>query len=170
MTTLGALVSKVKSMEEIRSKMRIQEDTHRSGLGKRPYGSFELKKYEADSSFGPSKRMTFERTLTASSSQSQSSVPVSKPSIGGKPTCDRCMGPHTVHDCKWKTGACFTCGQTIHQVSQCPNPVLKNAFCFHCTQRGHLYSECPERRKGNGGKPSNRGKPGIRVFSLQHDD
>ena len=43
--------------------MRVQEDTHRSGLGKRPYGSLEPRKYEAGSSSGPSKRMAFERTL-----------------------------------------------------------------------------------------------------------
>ena len=65
MTTLEALVSNVKSMEEIRNKMRIQEDTQKSGSGKWPYGSFEPKKYEVGLSSGPSKRIAFERTPTA---------------------------------------------------------------------------------------------------------
>ena len=160
--TLGALVQKAKSMEEIRGKIKAQSEPQKSGLGKRSFGAYESRQFEAGSSSGPSKKQEFDKPR----GQGQSSFS-GRSGASKRPKCENCLGPHEPQDCKWKRGACFTCGQTGHTVSQCRNPTLRNAFCFHCTQRGHLFSECPERKNGN---KNNSGKPGPRVFALQHDE
>ena len=41
--TLGDLINKAKMMEEVRVKMKVQEDTQKSVMGKRSFGSFELR-------------------------------------------------------------------------------------------------------------------------------
>ena len=47
--TLRDLVKKVKSMEEIRGKIKAQNEPQKSGLGKRCYGSHELRQFEVGS-------------------------------------------------------------------------------------------------------------------------
>ena len=128
-TTLGDLINKAKETEAVRNKMKVQDDAQKGGAGKRSFAVFEGKKFDA----GPSKRLMFEK------GQGEKN----KPKGNGGVKCGVCQGPHTPQECKWKPGACYTCGQVGHTVAQCKNPVLKNAFCYHCTQRGHLYSEYP---------------------------
>ena len=41
--TLRAFVQKAKSMEEIRGKIKAQNEPQRSGLGKRSFGTYELR-------------------------------------------------------------------------------------------------------------------------------
>ena len=46
MTTLGALVNKAKSMEEVRNKIKARKETQNGSLGKRPYRFFDNKTFE----------------------------------------------------------------------------------------------------------------------------
>ncbi|CAB0043036.1 unnamed protein product [Trichogramma brassicae] len=39
-------------------------------------------------------------------------------------------------------GACFTCQETGHRASECPQ-----RRCFRCQETGHLAPQCPERRR-----------------------
>ena len=137
-------------------------------MGKRSFGSFEGRKFEVGSGSGSSKKPTYEKAPTQDqgSSKGQGS---DKHGLGAKGKCDRCLGPHTPQECKWKLGACFTCGQVGHRVAECKNPILRNVFCFHSTQRGHLYSKCPERKNNHNGRNGN-GKPGPRVFALRYEE
>ena len=50
-TTLGDIVNKAKATEEVRNKMKVQDDAQKSVLGKRSYGSYEPRKFEVGSSF-----------------------------------------------------------------------------------------------------------------------
>ena len=63
MTTLGALVNKAKAMEEVRDKMKARDDGQRGSLGKRSFDSFKVRKFEAGSDLGSSKKPTYERVL-----------------------------------------------------------------------------------------------------------
>ena len=167
--SLGSLINKAKEMETIRSKIKLQEDSQKSHSGKRPYSTYEPRRFDTGSGSGSAKKPALEKVSSLSVPHGTSSS--DKPNVGvGKPQCNRCFGPHHISECKWKPNACFTCGETGHRVSQCKNPVLRNAFCFHCTQRGHLFSECPERKKTIRGKDNNQGKPGMRVFALQQEE
>ena len=75
-------------------------------LGKRSYGSYEPKKFEAGSGSGSYKRPAFEKSSV--SRQGQTQVPssasakgtVDKPGVGAKIICERCKGPHPVSECK----------------------------------------------------------------------
>ena len=99
-------------MEEIRGKIKAQNEPQKIRLGKRSFNTFESRQLESGSSSGPSKKLMFEKM----SSQGQSSFS-GRPNNSRRPRCDKCMGPHEVKDCKWKDGACFTCGQVGHKVS-----------------------------------------------------
>ena len=61
MTTLGNLINKVKAMEEVRSKMKGQEDVQKGSTEKQSFAVFESRKFEARSSFWPSKRPILRR-------------------------------------------------------------------------------------------------------------
>ena len=39
---------------------------------------------------------------------------------GGKLQCSRCGRNHLDKDCRWNTGACFSCGEMGHRVAECP--------------------------------------------------
>ena len=41
-------------------------------------------------------------------------------SSGNKLSCSRCGRNHLDKDCRWNTGACFSCGETGHKVAECP--------------------------------------------------
>ena len=142
-------------------------------LGKRSYGFYEPKKFEAGSGSGSYKRPAYEKSSVPGQGQTQvqssasAAGTVDKPGSGIKIICERCRGPHPVSECKWKIGACFSCGQVGHRVAQCKNPVLKTVFCYHCRQRGHIFSVCPERKAGNGG---NSASSNPHVFALQYEE
>ena len=70
-TTLGDLINKAKAMEEVRSKMKVQEDAQKSSIGKRSFVVFEGKKFDAGSSLRPSKRPMFEKVQVQSQGSSQ---------------------------------------------------------------------------------------------------
>ena len=60
--TLGDLINKVKSKEEVRTKIQAQDEQQKSSLGKRPFGAFlESKKFEVGSGSGAGKKLTFEK-------------------------------------------------------------------------------------------------------------
>ena len=82
--TLGALVQKAKSMEEIRGKIKAQSEPQKSGLGKRSFGAYESRQFEAGSSLGPSKKQEFDKTQ----GQGQSSYG-RRFDISGRPRCDK---------------------------------------------------------------------------------
>ena len=60
--TLGALVYKAKSMEEIRGKIKAQNEPQKSGLGKRSYSTFEPRQFEAGPGSGTNKKQEFNKT------------------------------------------------------------------------------------------------------------
>ena len=39
---------------------------------------------------------------------------------GNKLQCSRCGRNHLDKDCRWNTGACFSCGEMGHRVAECP--------------------------------------------------
>ena len=41
-------------------------------------------------------------------------------SSGNKLSCPRCGRNHLDKDCRWNTGACFSCGEMGHKVFDCP--------------------------------------------------
>ena len=99
-------------MEEVRNTMKVQEDVQRISLGKRSFGSFKLRMFEAGSSSGSYKKPMFDKVPAPGQSQNQNknlgqgsgsgSGASDKPSASAKGKCDRCMGPHLLHECKWK--------------------------------------------------------------------
>ncbi|XP_074323743.1 uncharacterized protein LOC141660655 [Apium graveolens] len=44
----------------------------------------------------------------------------SRNASGNKVTCSRCSKNHLDKDCHWNTGACFSCGEKGHKISECP--------------------------------------------------
>ena len=144
--TLRDIVNKAKATEEVRNKMRVQDDAQKNVLGKRSYGSYEPRKFETGSGSGSYKRPAYEKSSVSWQGQTQvqssasAAGTVDKPGSGVKVICERCKGPHPVSECKWKVGACFSCGQVGHRVTQCKNPVLKTVFCYHCRPWGHVFS------------------------------
>ena len=94
MTTLGSLVNKTMSMEDVRNKMKARDDSQKGSLGKRPYGFFESKKFEVGSGSGSNKNLLLEKAPYQVQGQSQGS---GRPGNGAKgQKCDRCLGPHTL--------------------------------------------------------------------------
>ena len=70
--TLGDLINKVKSKEEVRNKIKAQDEQKKSSLGKRPFGAFlETKKFEAGSGSGAGKKPAYEKAQGQVSSQGQ---------------------------------------------------------------------------------------------------
>ena len=55
--TLGDLINKAKETEQVRNKMKQQDDAQKGGVGKRSIAIFEGKKFDV----GPSKRPMFEK-------------------------------------------------------------------------------------------------------------
>ncbi|XP_074350874.1 uncharacterized protein LOC141690121 [Apium graveolens] len=39
---------------------------------------------------------------------------------GAKLSCSRCGRNHLDKDCRWNTGACFSCGESGHKIAECP--------------------------------------------------
>ena len=132
------IVNKAKATEEVRNKMKVQDDVQKNVSSKRSYGSYEPKKFEVGSGSGSYKRPAFEKTSVSGQDQTpvQSSASatgtVDKPRVGVKTICERYRGPHPLSECTWKVGACFSCGQVGHRVAQCKNPVLKTVFYYYC--------------------------------------
>ena len=60
-TTLRALVNKAKAMEVVRDKMKAKDEAQKGSLGKRSYGFFESRKFEAKSSLGSNKKPMYEK-------------------------------------------------------------------------------------------------------------
>ena len=58
--TVGELVTKARMMEELRNKIKVQDNASKSVLGKRSFGYFGGKNY--DSGSGPDKKAAVERT------------------------------------------------------------------------------------------------------------
>ena len=98
--TLGDLINKVKSKEEVRTKIKAQDEQQKSSLGKRPFGAFlESKKLEAGSGSGAGKKPMYEKAQGQVSSQGQGQ---GGSDAGSKrEQCKRCLGPHNEKDCKW---------------------------------------------------------------------
>ena len=48
-------------MEEIRGKIKAQNEPQKSELGKRSFGTYEPRQFEAGSSLGPIKKSMFEK-------------------------------------------------------------------------------------------------------------
>ena len=88
-------MNKAKVMEEITGKIMAQIEPQKSSLGKRSYGSYEPRQFEAGSSLGPNKKPMFEKT----SDQGQNTTS-GKPNPNEKAKCGRCMGLHSLQDCK----------------------------------------------------------------------
>ncbi|XP_074324379.1 uncharacterized protein LOC141661294 [Apium graveolens] len=44
----------------------------------------------------------------------------SRNASANKVTCSRCGKNHLDKDCRWNTGACFSCGEKGHKISECP--------------------------------------------------
>ena len=63
-------------------------------MGKRPYGFYDNKKFEAGFDSGSSKKPMVEKTQ----SQGQSGGKTYNGIKGQK--CDKCMGPNAFHECK----------------------------------------------------------------------
>ncbi|XP_028099027.1 uncharacterized protein LOC114298613 [Camellia sinensis] len=82
--------------------------------------------------------------------------------------CTRCNGFHRYNECRWITGACFSCGQQGHRIADCPNRkghkieqktwTNKEAL----TDKGSLGSQ----KKNGGHKPKTQG----RVYALTQQD
>ena len=79
-TALGELINKAKAVEEVRGKIKAQDEGQRGVLGKRSYNVYEPKKFEAGSSSGPSKKFTYEKPQN----QGQGQGEAGKPRTNGK--------------------------------------------------------------------------------------
>ena len=121
--TLRDIVNKAKATKEVRNKVKVQDDAQKNVLGKRSYGSYEPKKFKVGSGSGSYKRPAFEKTSVSGQDQTQvqssasATSIVDKPGVSAKTICERCKGPHPLSECKWKVGACFSCGQVGHRVA-----------------------------------------------------
>ena len=63
MATLGDIANKAKATEEVRNKMKVQDDAQKSVLGKRSYVSCEPRKFEAGSGLDRTRGQFFRRHL-----------------------------------------------------------------------------------------------------------
>ena len=99
MTSLRAMVNKAKMMEESPNDMKADKDSQKVALGKRSFGSFANKNYEAggSSSSGFNKRSNNGKQLQQDQSQEKSQPSSNAP---GHKRCGRCLGPHAFQDCK----------------------------------------------------------------------
>ena len=66
-TILSTLVNKAKAMEEVRDKMKAKDRS----LGRRCFGSFKERKFEAGFGSGSSKKLTYEKSPTQDQGSSQ---------------------------------------------------------------------------------------------------
>ena len=60
-TTMGELVTKARMMEELRNKIKIQDNASKSVLGRRSFGYFRRKNYESDLGSGFGKKAVIEK-------------------------------------------------------------------------------------------------------------
>ena len=90
--TVGELVTKVRMMEELRNKIKVQDNASKSVLGKRSFGYYGGKSYESGS--GSGKKTTVEKT------QSQGQGNQGNTGYGKIKRCSICFGPHSPHECK----------------------------------------------------------------------
>ena len=130
-------------MEESRNEVRNDKDSQKSNLGKRSFGSYVNKNFEAGDNSGFNKKPMYGKQPHQCQGQEKSQL---GSNASEQKRYDRCLGPQSIQECKWTPGACFACGKLGHKVNECKNSVLKNVFYYNYGQRGHLYSECKEKK------------------------
>ncbi|XP_028094593.1 uncharacterized protein LOC114294660 [Camellia sinensis] len=155
--TFGAVLNKALLVES--GLTRAQEEKEEN-YKKRPSSS----NFQTNNSKGNTKRQNTSSVGSWGSRTMGSSVDKKNDRV----QCTRCNGFHRDSECRWNTGACFSCGQQGHRIADCPNrkghEIEQKAWTNKgaSTDKGSSGSQ----KKNGGHKPKTQG----RVYALTQQD
>ncbi|XP_028098456.1 uncharacterized protein LOC114298149 [Camellia sinensis] len=155
--TFGAVLNKALLVES--GLTRAQEEKEEN-YKKRPSSS----NFQTNNSKGNTKRQNTSSVGSWGSRTMGSSVDKKNDRV----QCTRCNGFHRDSECRWNTGACFSCGQQGHRIADCPNRKGHEIEQKTWTNKGASTDKgsSGSQKKNGGHKPKTQG----RVYALTQQD